>query len=289
MLSPEIIKKIKQIEIHIKRLLSGSHVGDYSSAKKGSGFEFDQIRDYQFGDDVRFIDWKSTAKSNKLLVKQYIEERNRSVIIAVDISSSHFFSSSHQKKSDIIAQIAAVLALVTDYGNDHAALLLFSDEIELVVPSSSGRKHIHCIMKHLFSYKPKSKKTDLNSVLKTLASMKHKDAIVFLISDFIDCNFEKLLRVVARQYDLVAIRCLDKNEQEFPHVGFLTVDDIETGQQIMIDTRKRSSSDISDFLSKRLADQTSLFKKCGVDVLNVFPEKPFISDIVKFFRRRMLY
>lgn len=179
MLSPEIITKIRQIEIHTRRLLSGMMVGDFNSAKKGSGFEFDQIRDYHMGDDVRFIDWKSTARSNKLLVKQYIEERNRTVVIVVDVSSSSLFSSVGAMKYDVMSHVAAVLALVADYGKDHASLVLFSDDVELVIPPRSGRKHIHTIMKHLFSLRVEHKKTNLGAVLKYLAGLPSKDAVVF--------------------------------------------------------------------------------------------------------------
>lgn len=287
MLSPEIIKKIRQIEIHTKRLLSGALIGDYNSARKGLGFEFDQIREYQMGDDVRFIDWNSTAKANKLLVKQYIEERNRTVVIAVDVSSSSFFSSVKLAKFDVMAQVAAVLALVADYGKDHASLVLFSDEVELVVPPKTGKKHIHQIMKCLFEHKSEKKKTNLAAVLKTLATMRSKDAIVFLISDFIDQDFECSLQVVAKKYDLVAIRCLDTNEQVFPNVGFLAIDDIETGQRLSLDTRRKSK--VGAFLRKRLLDQSTLFKKCGIDHLEIAPGKPFFGDIIRFFRRRMMY
>ena len=288
MLSPEIIKKIRLIEIHTKRLLSGILVGDHSSARRGSGFDFDQIREYQMGDDVRFIDWNSSAKMNKLLVKQYIEERNRTVIIVVDISSSHFFSSSNLSKSDVIANVAAVLSLVTDYGKDHASLILFSDEVELVIPPGTGQKHIRHIMQKLFTHKPKKRGTNISAALKCLATMKPKNAIVFLISDFIDQNFKRSLQVMSRQYDIVAIRCLDTNEITFPSVGFLTVHDIETDEQCLLDTRSDSSS-LSAFLEQRLSGQVTLFKQCGIDYFQVSPDKPFIGDIIRFFRRRMMY
>jgi len=289
MLSPEIIKKIRQIEIHTKRLLSGLLIGDYSSARKGSGFEFDQIREYQMGDDVRFIDWKSTARMGKLLFKQYIEERNRAVIVAVDVSSSSLFSSVKSTKSDVIAQVAAVLALVADYGKDHASLILFSDDVEVVVPPGTGRKHIHHIMEYLFSYQAKGRGTNISSALTCLAKMRTKNAVVFLISDFIDTGFEKPLRVAAKKYDLVAIRCLDENEQQFPNVGFLEIDDMETGSCFLLDTRTSNNSRVSNFLKKRVTEQSTLFKKYGIDYLEVTTDKPFFGDIVRFFRRRMMY
>jgi len=289
MLSPDILKKIRQIEIHTKRLLSGVLVGDYNSARKGSGFEFDRIREYQVGDDVRFIDWKSSAKTNKLLFKQYIEERNRNVVIAVDVSSSGLFSSNAIYKLDLMKEVSAVLALIAEYGKDQATLLLFADEVEFFVPPGRGKQHIHTIMRHLFTYKSERKKTDLNCVLRYIAGMGAKDSVIFLISDFIDTDFEQLLNVAARKHEIVAVRCLDDREKTFPDVGFLTIDDVEEGQQMLLDTRKKSGSDLRSFLRKRLSDQARLLKKNGIDYLEVSPGKPFIGDLIRFFRRRMMY
>ena len=289
MLSSEIIKKIKQIEITTKRLLSGSFVGDYSSAKKGSGFEFDQIREYQLGDDVRFIDWKASARTNKVLVKQYIEERNRAVILAVDMSQSSFYSSSPELKVDVLKEIAAVLALVADYGKDQASLLLFTDEVEVFIPPARGIKHIHKIMESLFSYKPKNAGTNINCVLERLAKLRRKDSIVFWLSDFIGQVDEKKLHIVSRIYDLVAVRCIDKNEHGLPNVGFVDMQDIETGQNVVIDARKKKAKVLTKFLEHRLNVQDGIFKKYGIDYLHVSPQKPFIGDIIIFFRRRMMY
>jgi len=289
MLSKDVIKKIRQIEIATKRLLSGSFVGDYSSAKKGAGFEFDQIRDYQLGDDVRFIDWKSSARTNKLLVKQYIEERNRAVILAVDLSGSSFYSSSEKLKFDVLSEIAAVLALVADYGKDQASLMLFTDEVEVFIPPARGRKHIHKIMEKLFSHKPKSRKTNINTVLERLARLHRRDSIVFLISDFVGEFDEKKFHIVSKIYDLVALRCLDKNENKFPSVGFIDLLDVETGQKVLLRTSGKKGRMLNKFLGKRLALQENVFKKYGVDYLDVSPERTFIGDVILFFRRRMMY
>lgn len=289
MLSKEVLKKIRQVEIHTRRLLRGSLAGDSRSALKGSGFEFDQIREYQMGDDVRFIDWNSSARMNKLLVKQYIEERNRTVLVAVDVSASAFFSSSSVLKFDIFAQIAAVLTIVAAYGKDCVGLLLFSDEIELFIPPNRGAMHTHIILQKLFSYQPKNKKTDINVVLKRLAQLRRRDAVVFLISDFIADSFEIYLPVVSRLYDLIAISCSDKYEQKIPSVGLLPLEDIETGEQLIIDTRKSNQSSVALFLDKRLKEQRLLFKKYGIDVVEIVHHKPFIGDIIRFFRRRMVY
>jgi len=289
MLSSDVIKRIKQVEITTRRLLSGTFVGDYSSAKKGAGFEFDQIRDYQLGDDVRFIDWKASARSNKLLIKQYIEERNRSVIVVTDFSQSTDYSSSAKSKFDILTEIAAVLALVANYGKDQAALLIFTNEVEVFIPPAKGRKHIHKIMETLFSYKPKNSGTNIDIALEQLAKLRRKDSIVFLLSDFIDQIDEKKLHIVSKIYDLVAIECLDKNETVLPSVGFIQMEDLETDQQIVVDTRRRSIQSLNRFLRNRLYLKENICKKYGIDFLQVSPDRPFIGDIIKFFKRRMMY
>ena len=286
MISREYLKKIKHIEIYTRRLLSGAMVGDSRSQVKGSGLEFDQIREYQFGDDVRFIDWNASSRMNKVLVKQYIEERNRTILLAVDVSASNFFSSTDRLKHDFIAEIASVLALVASYGKDNVGLILFTDQIEAVVPVGAGSNHVRLIMEKLFTYKPERKKTDVNVALEYAAKMKRNDAILFVISDFITEKFEKNLARVAAIYDVVAIRCLDKNENHIPNVGFLTIQDVETGQQATIDTRQKT---VNQYLSKRIEEQERLFAKCGIDHLEIVNNKPFAGDLIRFFRRRMRY
>jgi uncharacterized protein (DUF58 family) len=289
MITNDILKKIKHIEICTKRLLSGSLVGDSRSAIKGSGFEFDQIREYQIGDDVRFLDWKSSARTGKLLVKQYIEERNRTIILAVDISGSSFFSSSTVPKWDLFQQIVAVLTLVAEYGRDNVSLILFSDELELCIPPGRGRMHIQTILHHIFSWKPKKKQTCISAVLKQLAKMKRTDSVVFLVSDFIVHDAEPLLSVIAKMYDLIAVRSLDRYEQQIPAVGFLHVEDIETGQQILLDTRGKNRAQLEKYVQNRIAQQNRLFKKYNIDCLELIDHKSLIADIIRFFRRRMMY
>lgn len=289
MISPEILKKIKQIEIYTQRLLTGSLVGDSRSAIKGQGMEFDQIREYQMGDDVRFIDWRASARMDKILVKQYIEERNRTILLAVDVSASTFFSSDEDLKNHSIAQIASVLALVADYGKDHVGLILFSDQIEEFVPPSTGRMHARLIMQKLFTPRAYKKNTDMDVALRYAANLKRKDVILFIISDFICSNFTKSLRHIATQYDVVAIRSLDDNEKKFPSVGFLTVADPETGDVAMINAQLAAIHEINTFLNERRVAQDNLFGQCGVDCIEVTDNKHFMGDLIKFFRRRMRY
>lgn len=289
-LSIQIAKKIKEIEIHTQRLLRGTLVGDSRSATKGTGLEFDQIREYQLGDDVRFIDWKASARMNDLLVKQYIEERSRTVMLAVDVSGSEFFGSEHSLKHDTLAQIASVLALVATAGKDRVGLLLFTDSIELFIPPARGKGHVHKIMQELFSFKPQSKKTDITIAIKKLAQLKQSDMIAFIISDFIDASLNsKYLATLCMKKELVGIRCLDQHEQRLPSVGFLPVIDQETGEQLIVDLRSKKSGMLSKYLAQRIATQDKLLKRSGMTVLDVKNNDTFIGDLIKFFRRRMRY
>jgi uncharacterized protein (DUF58 family) len=288
--SPEIVSKIKQLEIFTRRLLNGSLVGDSRSAIKGTGFEFDQIREYSFGDDIRFIDWKASARNDKLLVKQYIEERSRTIFLAVDVSLSSIFGSGLHNKNARIIELASVLALVAQHGKDHVGLLLFSDKVEAYIPPGSSLHHIHRIMEAVLSFAPKQSKTDISQALQHLLSVKKSDAIVFLVSDFIDDALDTYLAQAARKYDLIAVRCLDGNEKTIPAVGFITVEDLETGELVELDLRGTRNNDVKRFLAARIEQQNTLFKRRGIDLFDVSPDRTdYLSEMVKFFRRRMSY
>lgn len=285
----DILHKIRQIEIHTRRLLRNSLVGDSRSAIKGTGFEFDQIRNYQYADDVRFIDWNASARMNTLLVKQYIEERSRIIILAVDISGSTGLGSHAALKKETIAQIASVLALVGTIGKDRVGLMLFSHDVELYIPPARGSHHAHLLMNHLFDFKPACSTTNITAALTRLAQLTYKDALIFLISDFIDETINtSCLAYVARQHDLVAIRCLDTQEQAFPNVGFLEIKDIETGESAIFDTRL-SSKQIHSFLHDRIEQQNTLLRRYGVSLITVANNDSFMGTLIRFFRQRMRY
>jgi len=288
-LSKDVLKKIKLITIKTKRLLRGTMAGDSRSALKGTGFEFDQIREYQFGDDVRFIDWKASSRLNNLLVKQYIEERCRTIILAVDVSASGIMGSENSLKRDIFAEVASILTLVTAAGKDRVGLILFTDEIETYIPPARGLNHAHLIMQKLYSHEPTRRTTNVSAPLKKLAQYKQKDAITFLISDFIDTNIDpKLLGHVAQKHELYAIRCLDLNEKKLENFGFIPIEDSETGEQSLLDTRHANGA-INSYLTERLQEQSKLFKKKGVRLLEIANNHTFMNDLVRFFKRRMQY
>ena len=286
----DVAAKIKQLEILTRRLLNGALVGDSRSAIKGSGFEFDQIRDYSFGDDIRFIDWKASARNNKLLVKQYIEERSRTIFLAVDVSQSSIFGSGTINKFNRIVELASVLALVAQHGKDHVGLLLFSDKIEEYIPAGSSLQHVHRILDRMLSFTPKQSQTNITHALQHLLTIKKSDAIVFLISDFIDESLDTYLAQAARKYDLIAVRCLDTNEKAIPAVGFITIEDLETRELVELDLRGIHNNDVKRFLVARIEQQNKLFKKRGVDLVDIAPERhDYVAEMVTFFRRRMMY
>jgi len=284
--SPDIARVIKQIEITTRRLLSGSLVGDSRSALKGSGLEFDQIREYQQGDDVRFVDWRATARAGKLLVKQYIEERNRTVLVAVDCSASLTFASGEMSKQELMAQVASVLALTADYGKDQVGLLLFTDEVECFIPPARGRYHVRAIMEALFSHKSLSKKTRLAAAVEKISQLKRSDMIVFLLSDFIDDQCDKELAILAHRYDVVAMRCKDAREGFMPACGLLSLCDCETGQDVFVDTR---DAKFNTLLRERDEAVSRLLRKLRIDSLDLAPQDDFWQDLITFFRRRMRY
>lgn len=288
MISTDILKKIREIEINTRRILTSGRVGESQSTVKGSGFDFDQIRDYQMGDDVRSIDWKSSARCNKLLVKQYIEERSRTIILAVDLSASHTFASGTQLKSDGMLEVATMFALVATKAKDSVGLLLFCQDVELFIPPNTGMSHAHTLITRMYNHKRQGSKTVIASACQRIASLPIKNAIVFLISDFIDDNFEKPLRIVAKQHDLIAVRCLDTREKSMVPIGFITVQDSESGQEFVLDLRSSGKKRIEQCLSNRLKEQTVFLQQAGADLLDIEIGRPYFNDIVRFFQKRML-
>lgn len=288
-ITKDVLRKIQHIEIYTKRLLKGTLIGDSRSALKGTGFEFDQIREYQVGDDVRSIDWNASARMGSLLIKQYIEERSRTIFLLIDISRSSSFGSTTSGKRDVIAQVASVLALVSDFGKDLVGLLLFSDVVEEYIPPGRGAFHVRKIMELLFSYQAKQVKTQISVAFEHLLRLKKKDAIVFVVSDFIDNQLITYLPQIAVAYDVVAVRCLDDREQELPPIGFVVTQDIETGQVVTLDMRKKSALHPSLFLKNRLVKQDKLFKKYGIDLLKISQQHDFVGELIRFFRKRMHY
>lgn len=289
MISIDIVNKIKNLEIHTKKMVGGLLIGQGRSVAKGSGLEFDQIRDYQVGDDIRSIDWKSSARMNKMLVKQYREDKSQTVLVLVDISQSSWYGTSSMDKYEVISRIASIISLICSYRDDAVGLILFSETVEHYVPPMKGRKHIHAVLKTLFEAQAINKKTNICTALDYVAQLKKKNMIVFMLSDFIDNGFEKSLSLVARQHDVIAVSCLDKCENEMPALGFLTIQDQESGETLMLDLSRSGHSKIEGFLKKRVNDQHMIFKQLGVDSLTLSPQHDNDQELIKFFRKRMMY
>jgi uncharacterized protein (DUF58 family) len=287
MLPAHIAAQIKRMEIITRKLFNGVMGGVARSALKGSGFDFDQIRDYQMGDDVRFIDWGASLRTDKLLVKEYRQERNRTIFLLVDSSASVLYGSDTKARQDVIAHIASALALAANWGKDTVSLLIFSDEIELFIPPAQGLLHVRLIMEKLFSMTPARKKTDIGKALKKMLAYKKRGATVFLVSDCIeqyDAVTKKIVPLAAKHHDLVVIRCLDPREHTFPSVGFLAIKDPETGTEYTVDTR-----DMNRLVGERLADQTRFFQQHGIPYLDITINQEFLPALIHFFRRRMMY
>ena len=280
--------RIKKIKILTRRLMASALCGDYLSAFKGSGLEFHQIRDYVPGDDVRAIDWNSFAKMNKIMIKQFVEERERTILLVFDLSSSTFFSSRQELKHDAMANMAATLAFVANENRDKVGAIFFAEEIEKWIPPSKGNVHLATIIQHIFEYKQMDKKTNLARALRFLISLKKRGAIVFFISDFIDTGSDwvDLFKIARKEYDLIAVRVTDTCEQALPDVGLLEVRDSESGSLITLDTKKGQHG-VSYFLTKRMYEQKRLFEKLRVDLIDVVAGRPFLHDLAYFFKKRI--
>ena len=279
----DVRAQIKHIKIFTKRLISNLLAGEYLSAFKGVGMEFHQIREYSFGDDSRSIDWNSSVRTNKLMIKQFVEERDRTIILMIDISSSSLYASNIELKKELIAKVASTLALVSDENNDKVAAIFFSDVIEKWIMPGRGPVHINNILETIFTVKPKNKKTNITEALKFLINFKKHGLIVFMISDFIDNqeSYAKLLKVASCKHDFIGIRIIDACEREMPDVGFLEVSDSETGENLILDTKGLSS-----YLNQRFNELSRMFDKYRIDLLTLNTNKPFTMELIKFFRKR---
>jgi uncharacterized protein (DUF58 family) len=287
MINERIRSKIKHIKMQTKRLMQNTLMGDYASAFKGSGLEFEQIREYQFGDDVRRIDWNSSAKSNKIMVKQFIEERERTIILAIDVSASSLYSSQEDLRQDIIAQLSGTLALVANNNKDRVGAVFFSDRIEKWIAPNRGTTHVGRILETIFTINPIGKKTSIAQALTFLINLKKRNAIVIVLSDWIDTSdsYDSIIKVASRKYDIVGIRILDQCEQSFPDIGLLEVIDPETDTHYIINTNKQKQHNL--FLQTRLIEQKQLFNKYQIDLLDITVGQPFINQLVSFLHKRI--
>ncbi|NWF50702.1 MAG: DUF58 domain-containing protein [Ignavibacteriaceae bacterium] len=287
MLTKEIIRQVRQIEIRTRGLVNHVFSGEYHSVFKGRGMEFSEVREYQFGDDIRNIDWNVTARFGHPYVKIFEEERELTVLLLVDLSGSLSFGTSGKTKQRIAAELSAILAFSALKNNDKVGLILFTDKIEKFVPAKKGKKHVLRIIREVLSFEPKGKQTNIKDALEYMNNAIKKRAIVFLLSDFIDEGYEKILRVIGKKHDLIGIVLKDKRESEIPSLGLIKFIDAETGEEKWIDS---SNSSFREQLIKRSAaiDQSrkSLFLSSRLDAIEIQSGQDYIKPLVQFFKMR---
>jgi uncharacterized protein (DUF58 family) len=283
----ELLRKVRQIEIKTRGMVNQVFSGEYHSVFKGRGMEFSEVREYQFGDDIRSIDWNVSARFNHPFVKVFEEERELTVMLIVDFSPSGNFGSGQQLKNEVGAEICAVLAFSAIKNNDKVGLILFTDRIEKFVPPKKGRAHILRIIRELISFEPSGMGTDIKQALEYFNHVNKKRTIAFLISDFIDDGYDTILRVISKKHDVIAVALTDPRERELPQVGLMKLRDAETGHQRWIDTSNASvQSAYRSYWEKRRLMQRDLFMRSRVDTIPIRVDEPYIKPIVDFFRLR---
>ena len=284
----ELLKKVRQIEIKTRGLSRNIFAGQYHSAFKGRGMAFSEVREYQYGDDIRDIDWNVTARYVRPYVKVFEEERELTVMLLVDVSGSRDFGSVNVMKKEVMTEIAATLAFSAIQNNDKIGVIFFSDRIEKFIPPQKGKKHILYIIRELIDFKPEAKSTDIGQVLKYLTNAIKKRCTAFLISDFIDKGgFKDALTVANRKHDMVAIQVYDQRETELPAVGLMKIKDAETGQERWIDSGSaRVREAYKTWWEKRQTAMSDTFKKCRVDAVSIRTEADYVKALIALFDKR---
>lgn len=287
MLSKELLKQVRQIEIRTKGLVNQVFSGEYHSVFKGRGMEFSEVREYNFGDDIRNIDWNVTARFGHPYIKIFEEERELTVILLVDLSGSLSFGSVDKTKQQIAVELSAILAFSALKNNDKVGLFLFSDKIEKFIPPRKGRKHVLRIIRELLSFKPEGKTTNIKAALEHMNHAIKKKSIVFLISDFMDEGYEKVLRIVGKKHDLIGIVINDQREKSIPKMGLVKFTDAETGKERWIDTSSLKVQNwIKQYYDRLISERKTLFIKSRLDSIEIKTGENYVTPLVNFFRLR---
>lgn len=283
----EIFKKVRKIEIKTRGLSNQIFSGEYHSVFKGRGMAFSEVREYQFGDDIRNIDWNVTARFNHPFIKIFEEERELTVMLLIDVSGSNNFGTQSQLKKDVVTEIAAVLSFSAIQNNDKVGVIFFSDIIEKFIPPKKGTSHILRIIRELIDFKAENKGTNIAEALRYLTNAIKKKSTAFLISDFMDDGFEKAIQIANYKHDLIAIRITDDREKEIPNVGMVHMLDAETGKTMWVDT---SSSKVrkhyANQVSQKTADLDTLFARFGVDMAKVYTGEDYVKPLMNLFKKR---
>ncbi|PHS10754.1 MAG: DUF58 domain-containing protein [Kordia sp.] len=283
----ELLKKVRKIEIKTRRLSDHVFGGEYHSTFKGRGMTFSEVRKYQYGDDVRAIDWNVTARCNEPHIKVFEEERELTMMLMVDVSGSKFFGTQNQFKDEMATEISATLAFSAMQNNDKIGLILFSDAIELFIPPKKGRSHVLRIIRELIEFKPKSKKTDIGAAFKYLSSVMKKKAITFVLSDFVADDYDQTLKIVGKKHDITGIRIYDKQEETIPNLGLVQMKDEETGQVQVINTAsKKVRTNYAAFYKEKAAYFEESFKKSGSGALCTRVDEDYVKKLLGYFKNR---
>ena len=287
MIPGELAKKIRYIQIYTSKAVNDNLAGEYESLFKGRGMEFQEVREYQVGDDIRTIDWNVTARAGDAYVKLFKEERELTVMFLVDLSASGAFGSSKQIKNEAAAEICALLAFSAIKNNDKVGLIVFTDQVEMFIPPEKGTTHVLRLIRELLNFKPEKGKTDLVAGMDYLGRVLHKKSVIFLISDFQSEGYEKQLSILGRRHDLIAVSITDPREISMPNVGIVQLEDAETGETIIIDTGSASfRKRYEQSGGARLEGLNKLFRSMDIDHIPITNGGDYVFELVKFFRNR---
>lgn len=288
MIPREILKQVRRIEISTRGLVNEVFSGEYHSVFKGRGMSFAEVREYQYGDDVRSIDWNVTARTGMPFVKIFDEERELTVMLVVDVSASGNFGTRERLKGEVAVEICALLAFSAIKNNDKVGLIIFSDRIEKFVPPRKGRRHVLRVLRELLYHRPEGRGTDITAALEHLTHVQRKRAVAFLVSDFQDEGFEKALAIAGRRHDLIAVRMGDERERELPPLGFLDLEDPETGERVTVNT---SNPEFRAAFGRRVegarAALDESLRRSKVDVIDIETGRPYVKPLMRFFQERM--
>lgn len=283
----ELIKKVRHIEIRSRLLTQQIFAGQYRSAFKGRGMAFSEVRQYNYGDDVRFIDWNVTARFHSPYIKLFNEEREMTVMLLIDVSGSNLFGTKRQFKNELITELAAVLSFSAISNNDKVGVLFFSDTVEKFIPPAKGKSHILRIIRELLTYTPSQKKTDISEALRYFTNAIKKRCTAFLISDFVGSNFEQALKIAASRHDLVALNVIDKGETEIPDLGLLELLDPETGERFWADTfSKKVRESYAEWWEKLHNENLEIFRRSGIDTIPLYTDEDYVPALKTLFVKR---
>lgn len=287
MIPKELLRKVRQIQIRTRRTVNDVLAGQYHSAFRGRGMEFEEVSPYQIGDDVRLIDWNVSARYGEPFIKKFREERELTVMLVVDASRSGLFGSTNQFKLDVAAELCAVLAFSAIRSNDKVGLILFTDTVEKYVPAKKGTHHVLRIIRELLYHQPRGRGTDIAEALNFLNRVTIRKSVCFLVSDFLTSGYEPALRIARRRHDLIPIIVSDPREWELPDVGFVELEDPETGEMTLVDTSSRSlRRDYAAACARRALEKEGMFRRMDTETIEVCTDRSYVDPLVRFFHKR---